>query len=350
MLKYNIIKTVKTKMGNDISLIGSSSPITHNPSLIIGVFHGDEPQGKFLIEEFLKKCPLSPTLPLEGGGSKHPQQYSKFAMIKAKDLRKNQTDAELKLWQHLRANRFYGLKFKRQQPIGKYIADFICFEHKIIIELDGSQHFDNKDYDNDRTKFLNNAGYKVIRIWNNDIFENIEGVLEYITNSLPPRGGGLGRGGLIFIPCLNPDGMQLGRRTNANGVDLNRNFPTKNWGEDTSLAGDNPSDYYGGKAPASEIETQFVIDVIEKYKPELIITLHAPYKVVNYDGPAKDTAEKISKIIGYPVEASIGYPTPGSFGTYAGVERQIPTITLELDETCPVKNLIQPVHKIFDIL
>ena len=351
MLKYNIIKTVKTKMGNEISLIGSSSPITHHPSLVIGVFHGDEPQGKFLIEEFLKKCPPSPTLPLEGGGSKHPQQSSKFAMIKAKNLRKNQTDAELKLWQHLRANRFYGLKFKRQQPIGKYIADFICFEHKIIIELDGSQHFDNKDYDNDRTKFLNNAGYKVIRIWNNDIFENIEGVLEQIKNSLPPQGGGLGRGGnLLFIPCLNPDGMQLGRRTNANGVDLNRNFPTKNWGEDTSLAGDNPSNYFGGETPASEIETQFVIDVIEKYKPELIITLHAPYKVVNYDGPAKDTAEKISKIIGYPVEASIGYPTPGSFGTYAGVERQIPTITLELDETCPVEDLIEPVHKIFNEL
>lgn len=155
--------------------------------------------------------------------------------------------------------------------------------------------------------------------------------------------------GLMFIPCLNPDGMQLGRRTNANGVDLNRNFPTKNWGEDTSLAGDNPSDYFGGTSAGSEIETQFVIDVIEKYKPELIITLHAPYKVVNYDGPAREIAEKISEIIKYPVEASIGYPTPGSFGTYAGVERQIPTITLELDETCPIENLIEPVHKIFDL-
>lgn len=154
---------------------------------------------------------------------------------------------------------------------------------------------------------------------------------------------------LMFIPCLNPDGMQLGRRTNANGVDLNRNFPTKNWGEDTSLAGDNPSDYFGGNAAGSEIETQFVIDVIEEYKPELIITLHAPYKVVNYDGPAQDIAEKIAKIIKYPIEASIGYPTPGSFGTYAGIERQIPTITLELDETCPVEDLIKPVHQIFDL-
>ena len=155
--------------------------------------------------------------------------------------------------------------------------------------------------------------------------------------------------GLMFIPCLNPDGMQLGKRTNANGVDLNRNFPTKNWGEDTSQAGDNPADYFGGTSGGSEIETQFVINVIEKYKPELIITLHAPYKIVNYDGPAQEIAEKISEIIKYPVEASIGYPTPGSFGTYAGVERQIPTITLELDETCPVEDLIKPVHQIFDL-
>jgi len=156
--------------------------------------------------------------------------------------------------------------------------------------------------------------------------------------------------GLLFIPCLNPDGMQNNTRTNANGVDLNRNFPTENWGEDTSAAGDNPHDYYAGKSPASEIETQFVIDIIEKYQPKMILTLHAPYKIVNYDGPAQEIAQKISDIIGYPVEASIGYPTPGSFGTYCGVERNIPTITLELDEKVPVAQLEQPVFEIFDLL
>ena len=155
---------------------------------------------------------------------------------------------------------------------------------------------------------------------------------------------------LLFIPCLNPDGMGENKRTNANGVDLNRNFPTKNWGEDGSAAGDNPSSYFGGNKPASEIETQFVIDVIDKYKPKLILTLHAPYKIVNYDGPAEDIAQKISDIIGYPVEPSIGYPTPGSFGTYCGVERKIPTITLELDEECDVEELEKPVFKIFDML
>lgn len=155
---------------------------------------------------------------------------------------------------------------------------------------------------------------------------------------------------ILFIPCLNPDGMAENKRTNANGVDLNRNFPTKNWGEDGSAAGDNPSSYFGGSSPASEIETKFVINVIEKYRPKLIMTLHAPYKIVNYDGPAADVAQKISDITGYPVEPSIGYPTPGSFGTYCGVERNIPTITLELDEEIPVEQLEQPVFGVFDML
>ena len=149
---------------------------------------------------------------------------------------------------------------------------------------------------------------------------------------------------LLFIPCLNPDGMAVKTRTNSNSVDLNRNFPTKNW----ELSETN--EFFGGTESASEIETRFLIGVIEEYKPELILTLHAPFMVVNYDGPAKEIAEKISEIICYPVEASIGYPTPGSFGTYSGVERNIPTITLELDEKCPVQNLIEPVHRIFNLL
>lgn len=150
--------------------------------------------------------------------------------------------------------------------------------------------------------------------------------------------------GLLFIPCLNPDGMQLKTRTNSNGVDLNRNFPTKNW----ELTEKN--EFFGGMSAGSEIETKFLMDTINEFKPQLILTLHAPYKIVNYDGPAREISEKISKIIGYPVEESIGYPTPGSFGTYAGIEREIPAITLELDEECPVEDLIEPVHKIFDLL
>lgn len=156
----------------------------------------------------------------------------------------------------------------------------------------------------------------------------------------------------LFIPCLNPDGMTLNRRTNYNNVDLNRNFPTKNWGKnegENATCDDETTAYYGGKSPASEIETRFVVDIIEKYKPSRILTLHAPYKVVNYDGPAKELAQKISEIIKYPAEGSIGYPTPGSFGTYCGVERNIPTITLELDEEIPIENLFQSAFEIFDV-
>lgn len=149
---------------------------------------------------------------------------------------------------------------------------------------------------------------------------------------------------LLFIPCLNPDGLKNNTRVNANGVDLNRNFPTKNW----ELTEKN--NFYGGQEPASEIETKFLINVIEEYKPELILTLHAPYKVVNYDGNALNIAQKISEIIKYPVEASIGYPTPGSFGTWAGIENNIPTITLELDEEIDVKELRKPVFEIFKLL
>ena len=150
--------------------------------------------------------------------------------------------------------------------------------------------------------------------------------------------------GMLFIPSLNPDGKQLGRRTNSNGVDINRNFPTKNW----ELTEKN--NYFGGESPASEIETKFLAEVIEEYKPRLILTLHTPYKIVNYDGPAKEVSEKISEIISYPVEESIGYPTPGSFGTYAGVERNIPTITLEMDEEEAIDSLYPKVKKIFEYL
>lgn len=146
---------------------------------------------------------------------------------------------------------------------------------------------------------------------------------------------------LLFIPCLNPDGKEAGTRTNANGVDLNRNFPTKNW----KLSDKN--EYFGGTAPASEVETQFLIYIIEKYVPDLIITLHEPYCVVNYDGPAKEEAQKISEITGYKIEESIGYPTPGSFGTYCGIERKIPTITLELPENSEKENLWNTNKEIF---
>ena len=365
--KYNILKKTKTKLGNEVSLIGDENiPPNSDISLIIGVFHGDEPQGKFLIEKYLKQLSSTPTSKSKISVLPRGEDmgYDKQLIQLSKKLRNNSTKEEIILWQSLKQKQL-GVKFRRQQPIGKYIADFVCFEKKIIIELDGGQHNKSSNIEKDKMRdlFFNQNGFKVVRFWNNEIHQNLDGVIEKIQTEIkcPPLEGGpkslISRWRqnpmkkLLFIPCLNPDGMQLGQRTNANGVDLNRNFPTKNWGEnhgDNATCDDAETAYYGGTSGGSEIETQFLIDTIREFKPNRILTLHAPYKVVNYDGPAKELAEKISTIINYPVEASIGYPTPGSFGTYAGVERQIPTITLELDEEIPVEQLIQPVFEIFD--
>ena len=149
---------------------------------------------------------------------------------------------------------------------------------------------------------------------------------------------------LLFIPRLNSNNT----RVNKHGVDLNRNFPTKNW----ELSENN--EYFGGTAPASEVETRFIIDTIEKYSPKVILTLHAPYKLVNYDGAKNDfdleIVKKISQIMNYPIEESIGYSTPGSFGTWAGIEKGILTITLELDEKIDLKLLEKPVFEVFKFL
>lgn len=244
-MDLEILKKTYSKNNNEIVLVENDSPdaVGAKTVLIIGVVHGDEPQGKFLIENYLDNI----------GNTPPP---------------------------HLRGR---------------------------------------------------------------DEFQNEERVSEI-------QGGGQ-KNKLLFIPCLNPDGLELKTRQNANKVDLNRNFPTQNWGvNENGTDISTNSDYFGGNTPASEIETRFVTEVIEEFSPDVILTLHAPYKVVNYDGPAKETAEKISEIINYPTSTDIGYPTPGSFGTYAGVERNIPTITLELDEEIDVKELISPMNKILDYL
>lgn len=100
----------------------------------------------------------------------------------SRNLRKNMTTQEIKLWQKIRKRQFYGFKFLRQYTFDKYIVDFICREKKIIIEIDGGQHneFQNSEYDKSRTIFLNSLGYTVIRFWNNEIDENIEGVWDRI--------------------------------------------------------------------------------------------------------------------------------------------------------------------------
>jgi very-short-patch-repair endonuclease len=97
----------------------------------------------------------------------------------AKNLRTHATEAERILWRHLRGHRFANIKFRRQHPIENYIVDFVCFKLKLIIELDGSQHFASS-YDRQRDLRLTNSGFKILRFWNNEIFENLEGILDRI--------------------------------------------------------------------------------------------------------------------------------------------------------------------------
>jgi len=105
----------------------------------------------------------------------------------ARSLRKNQTDAEQIIWLQLRAKRFLNYKFRRQFPIEPYIVDFICLDLKLIIELDGSQHIAQQTADLERTYFLNNRGFKVIRFWNNDVFNNLGAVLESLRLHVKPQ-------------------------------------------------------------------------------------------------------------------------------------------------------------------
>ena len=113
-----------------------------------------------------------------------------------KSLRINQTDAENRLWFHLRSRKFHGWKFRRQHILQGYIVDFVCLERKLVIELDGGQHADQEIYDNRRTQVLEKDGFKVIRFWNNDVLTNLEGVLETILNTPhPPHCGDLSHKG-----------------------------------------------------------------------------------------------------------------------------------------------------------
>jgi very-short-patch-repair endonuclease len=98
----------------------------------------------------------------------------------ARQLRNLQTDCEQRLWSYLRARRLFGLKFRRQQPIGSYVVDFFCAEKRLIVGLDGGQHQDRAGYDGARDAWLKSEGYTVLRYWNNEVLVNFEGVLEDI--------------------------------------------------------------------------------------------------------------------------------------------------------------------------
>ncbi|MEA1901141.1 MAG: endonuclease domain-containing protein [Thermodesulfobacteriota bacterium] len=119
----------------------------------------------------------------------------------ATKLRKNMTDAERLLWQHLRNRELGGYKFRRQRPIGPYIVDFVCLEKKLVVEVDGGQHAGQIELDAERSDYLKKKGYRVLRFWNNEVLKETESVLTVIllsldeecyplTPALSPRGEG----------------------------------------------------------------------------------------------------------------------------------------------------------------
>ena len=108
--------------------------------------------------------------------------YSPLTLTRAKRLRRDMTDAERRLWAELRADGLGG-KWRRQQPIGRYIADFVCQSARLIVEVDGGQHSDS-EADVRRTTWLESAGYRVLRFWNHDVLANVDGVLMRIAEAL----------------------------------------------------------------------------------------------------------------------------------------------------------------------
>lgn len=104
--------------------------------------------------------------------------------IKARELRKNLTKAESILWRHLRLRQINGHKFRRQQPIGRYIVDFVCFERRLIIEVDGGQHSEQIDYDSERDAWLETQGFRMLRFWNNQVMNELEAVESIIMKAL----------------------------------------------------------------------------------------------------------------------------------------------------------------------
>ena len=146
--------------------------------------------------------------------------------------------------------------------------------------------------------------------------------------SAPPSGR------VIALPAVNPDGLAELRKDNARGVDLNRNFPARSWRRD------HPPGYDPGPSPLSEPESAALAALVDAEAPARIVAVHQPFACVNWDGPARELAERMAAASGWPAVADVGYPTPGSFGACYGVDRGLPVITLELPRPVGEEDLL----------
>ena len=141
---------------------------------------------------------------------------------------------------------------------------------------------------------------------------------------------------LTLIPVFNPDGAFVFQRTNGNQVDLNRNLPTKTWTKEFTK-----KKYYPGKAKGSEPENQALIKWIEDSQPKIIFSFHSWKPLINWNGNCQPEAGVLSKELGYELCSDIGYPTPGSLGEYCGLERNIPTITYEVERGLSAQKVLE---------
>jgi murein peptide amidase A len=140
---------------------------------------------------------------------------------------------------------------------------------------------------------------------------------------------------LTLIPEFNPEGVLLKTRGNSNAVDLNRNLPTKDWSPLAATAR-----YYPGPNALSEKENQALVQFLKTEKIDVIYSLHSWKPMLNTNGDIPE-AQIISQMTGYVIEPDIGYPTPGSLGTYAGFENNIPTLTYEIERDIPFDHILR---------
>ncbi len=162
---------------------------------------------------------------------------------RARALRKGMTDAERRLWYHLRAGRL-GVHVRRQAPIGPYIVDFAAIDRRLVVELDGGQHAepDQADYDKARTAYLEGRGFRVLRFWNNEVLENTEGVLERILEALSNSSA------LSTLSPRPPPPRGEGEEERPCG-DFSSSLPHRGEGEREHPAGTSSSPPPGGEGP-----------------------------------------------------------------------------------------------------
>lgn len=141
---------------------------------------------------------------------------------------------------------------------------------------------------------------------------------------------------LTIVPEFNPDGVLHKQRGNGNGIDLNRNLPTQDWTAEWT----NPR-YKPGPSAASEPENQHLIKWLEENKPQFILSLHSWHPVINVNGDCEAFAKRLQSFVNYKIDSDIGYPTPGCLGSYTGLERNMPTVTMEIERGLSTQEIMR---------